>query len=95
MNKDETDLDDFLVVRHLSARKPNETLREAVDRILNWEVVVDLDPAVSSASVALVERGKMKERQRIVTKLRERHETVKHKHNYYACLAREIEEGEL
>ena len=95
MNQDQIDLDDHLVVRHLSPRKSNETLREAVDRILNWEVMVNLDHAVSSAAVALVAQGKLEERKRIVEALRAKHETAKHIHNYYACLAREIEEGEL
>jgi hypothetical protein len=45
--------------------------------------------------VALVAQGKLEERKRIVEALRAKHEAAKHIHNHYACLAREIEEGEL
>jgi hypothetical protein len=52
------DLDDMLVVRHLSPRAAGETLRQAIDRIINWEVMVNLDPAVCSTAQALVDKGR-------------------------------------
>lgn len=52
------DLDEMLMARHLSPRAETETLRQAIDRIINWEVGVNLDPAVSSAAQELVERGR-------------------------------------
>lgn len=52
------DIDDMLVTRHLSPMAPEETVRQAVDRIINWEVSVNLDPLVSSAAEALVQRGR-------------------------------------
>lgn len=57
------DLDDMLVVRHLNPRKEGETLRQAIDRIINWEATVNLDPTVSSAARELVERGRAEARQ--------------------------------
>ena len=56
--QDEKDLDDMLAVRHLSPRAPGETLRQAVDRLINWEVMANLDPAVSSAAQVLVDKGR-------------------------------------
>jgi len=55
---DERDLYDLLVVRHLSPRKPGESLRSCVYRIIDWDVAVALDPAVSLEAQALVEQGK-------------------------------------
>lgn len=52
------DLDEMLVVRLLSPRGESETLRQAIDRIINWEVAVNLDPAVSSSARELIERGR-------------------------------------
>ena len=45
--------------------------------------------------VSLGNEVRAEERKRIVDALRAKHEAVKHSHNYYACIAREIEEGEL
>lgn len=55
---DPIDLDEMLVTRHLNPRKPGETLRQAIDRILDWEVYVNLDPAVSSEAARLVQMGR-------------------------------------
>lgn len=57
-SQDANDLDDMLVVRHLNPRAPGETLRQAIDRIINWEVMVNLDPAVCSTAQALVDKGR-------------------------------------
>ena len=57
-NQDADDLDDMLVVRHLSPRAAGETLRQAVDRIINWEMMVNMDPVVCSAAQALVYKGR-------------------------------------
>lgn len=54
----DADLDDMLMVRHLSPRADGESLRQAIDRIINWEVMVNLDPDVSSAAEALVDKGR-------------------------------------
>lgn len=52
------DLDEMLMARHLKPRAETETLRQAIDRIINWEVATNLDPLVSSAAQDLVERGR-------------------------------------
>lgn len=55
---DACDLDDLLVVAFLSPRKENEPMRDAVRRLIEWEVSIALDPAVSSAAQALIDRGR-------------------------------------
>jgi hypothetical protein len=57
-NQETDDLDDMLVGRHLSPRAAGETLRQAIDRIINWEVMVNTDPAVSSTARELIEKGR-------------------------------------
>lgn len=57
------DLDEMLMARHLSPRAETEALRQAIDRIINWEVGVNLDPAVSSAAQELLERGRQEAHQ--------------------------------
>ena len=42
-----------------------------------------------------LEKGVVEERKRIVAALRAKHEQHKQFHNYYACTAREIEDGVL
>lgn len=60
--QDIIDLDEMLITRHLNPRAEGESLRSCIDRIINWEAVVNLDPAVSSAAQALVDSGKLQER---------------------------------
>lgn len=50
-------LDEVLVVSGLDCIGANETPEQAISRLLTWEVTVALDPAVSSAARALLERG--------------------------------------
>lgn len=54
---DARDLDELLVVRHLSPRAEGETLRQVIDRIINWDVAVSLDPLISSDAQKLVIAG--------------------------------------
>lgn len=56
--QDIIDLDEMLITRHLNPRAEGESLRSCIDRIINWEVAVNLDPAVSSAAQALIELGR-------------------------------------
>lgn len=58
MTQDEIDLDDLLVIRHLSPRKSGETLCDVVNRIINWEITIAFDPAVSAEARALIEKGR-------------------------------------
>lgn len=62
---DDRDLDEMLIVRHLSPRGPEESLRSAIDRLLNWEVAVSLDPRVSSEAEALVQKGRDESAERL------------------------------
>jgi hypothetical protein len=65
MTQDAIDLDEMLVVTHLDPRAPGESLRAAIDRLISWHISVQLDPQVSSAAAALVERGRAEERARL------------------------------
>jgi hypothetical protein len=69
--QDIIDLDEMLITRHLNPRAEGESLRSCIDRIINWEVAVNLDPAVSSAAQALVDLGKLQARGVPVTEIAE------------------------
>ena len=61
----------------------------------SWAKYSDCRDMVSEAHDIGYGGGVVEERKRIVEALRAKHEAAKHIHNHYACLAREIEEGEL
>lgn len=50
-------LDEELIVRELSPVKDGETAKEAIHRLMCWEIAVALDPAVSSSAKGLLEKG--------------------------------------
>lgn len=52
------DIDEMLIVRCLSPMGSSETARQAINRIINWEVSVNLDPSVSSDAQELINRGR-------------------------------------
>lgn len=59
-------VDDMLVVCHEVA---SDDPRESVNRLINWHVSVQMDPAVSSAAQALIDQGAAAERERWTTHL--------------------------
>lgn len=51
-------VDEFLIVACLSPIREGEHPEHALGRLLQWETMIALDPAVSTQAQALVERGK-------------------------------------
>lgn len=53
MTQDELDLDRHLVTRYLAPRKVGESLYDAINRIIEFDIQVALDPAVSEEATKL------------------------------------------
>ena len=51
-------IDDELVCLHLGTVDSFHSAHEALDALINWHIATALDPAVSSAAQALVDRGR-------------------------------------
>jgi hypothetical protein len=58
-NKWKEAIEEALIVSCLDLPSPTEMAEEALYRLLNWEVTIALDPAVSSEAQALIDRGRM------------------------------------
>ena len=86
---------DALVSGGIYSQAHDSDPRKAVADLIAWEVKIALDTAVSAEAAALVQRGQSEERARIAAELRRRHEQSKTSHNFYACLARELDEDRL
>ena len=56
---------EMLVVRHIYQAKHEDDPRSAIADLLAAQARIDLDPAVSSDAAALVERGRVEERERL------------------------------
>jgi hypothetical protein len=52
-----------LVTRHIYKTKHEHYPRDAINDLISYDVEVALNPAVSSAAAALVEQGRLEERQ--------------------------------
>ena len=83
-------LDDMLMVRHCSPMADGESVSSAVDRIIDWEAMVNLDPAVSSAAAELRATARLQAMEECARMLDAEHERSKRLHNYAACYARAI-----
>ena len=72
-------VDDMLVTCHEVA---SDDPRESINRLINWNVTVSLDPLVSSAAQELITRGREEALNESIKFFEELHERRKHMDNY-------------